>query len=80
MEKRIENKHRPSLGQHKTRTLLFRIHTYDQFQKVCVAPDKMEHEKHKRLVTELKKRRSEGESVLIIENGAIIVRSSKKKS
>ena len=40
-----------------------------------MAPDKMEHEKHKRLVTELKKRRSEGESVLIIENGAIIVRS-----
>jgi len=52
---------------------------HDQFQKVCVAPDKTEHEKHKRLVTELKKRTSEGESVLVIENGAIIVRSSKKK-
>jgi len=35
----------------------------------------MEHEKYKRLVTELKRRRSEGESVSIIKNGAIIVRS-----
>ena len=34
----------------------------------------MKHEKYKRLVTELK-RRSEGESVSIIENGATIVRS-----
>ena len=46
-----------------------------QFQKVFVTPDRtqLECEKHKRLVTELKKRRFEGESGLIIKNGAIIV-------
>ena len=50
---------------------------HDQLQKVCVAPDRtqLECEKHKRLVIEFKKRRSEGKSGLIIKNGAIIVRS-----
>ena len=38
-----------------------------------MAPGKtqLECEKHKRLVTELKKRRSEGESGLVIKNGEI---------
>ena len=40
--------------------ILYLLRHHDQFQKVCVAPDKMEHEEHKRLVTELKERRSEG--------------------
>ena len=43
------------------------LHHHDQFQKVFVAPDRtqIEREKHKRLITELKKRRSEFEHGLI---------------
>ena len=50
---------------------------HDQFQMVFVTPDRtqLECEKHKRLVTEFKKRRFEGESGLVINNAAIIVRA-----
>ena len=81
---RIDNKHRPLLvcfesAEDKnivvSRSYLLCHH--EKFQKVFVAPDRtqMEREKHKRLVTELKKRRSEGEPDLAIRNGSIIVRS-----
>jgi len=47
---------------------------------VFIAPDrtKLEQKKHKRLIAELKERRSEGEENLIIRNGEIAVRSVSK--
>ena len=41
-----------------------------------IAPDrtKFEREKHRKLVVELKERRSRGESGLIIRNGAVVTR------
>ena len=84
MGRKIEHKHRPLLVCFEciddkaivvSRSYLLRHR--DQYKKVFVVPDrtKIERDKHKRLVTELKKRKSQGETGLMIKNGKIIVRS-----
>ena len=47
---------------------------HESYKNVYVAPDrtKLEREKHKNLVSELKARRTQGESDLVIINGSII--------
>ena len=52
----------------------------EQYKTVFIASDgtKLEQEKHKRLVAELKEKISEGEENLIIRNGQITVRSVSK--
>jgi len=51
------------------------LHRHHQFKSIFIVPDrtKVELEKHKKLVSELKQ--SEGETNLMIKNGNIIVRS-----
>ena len=80
---KVVNKHRPLfLGLERydeTGLILSRTHLLrhnDQYSDVFIAPDrtKFEREKHKKLVTELKERRSRGESGLIIRNGAVVAR------
>ena len=47
---------------------------HDNYKKVFIAPDitKFERAKHKKLVDELKQRRQQGETNLIIKNGSIV--------
>ena len=81
--KKIANKHRPVLlgFEHYDDkvSILSRahlLHHNDQYSDVFIVPDrtKFEREKHKKLVAELKERRTKGESGLIIRNGAIVAR------
>lgn len=55
------------------------LHRNSQYSKVFVTPDrtKFEREKHKKLVNELKERRSQGENDLVIRNGIIVVKQSR---
>ena len=51
-----------------------RLRNYEQCKNVYISPDrtKLEREKHHKLVTELKRRRSNGEQNLVIRNNAIV--------
>ena len=51
-----------------------KLFNFDQHKNVYIAPDrtKMEREKHRKLVDELKCRRSSGEQNLVIRNGVIV--------
>jgi len=77
------NKHRPLLlsiddldvkASIVSRSHLLRQH--DRYKSVFIVPDrtKLEREKHKRVVEELKRRRTNGEKGLIIRNGHIVIR------
>ena len=79
--KKVINKHRPlllSLENEVDKLLLlsrsYLLRQNDSYKDVFIAPDrtKFEREKHKRLLLELKDRRSKGETNLILRNGAII--------
>ena len=81
--KKIANKHRPLLlgFEHYDVKVSILSHAHllrhnDQYSDVFIVPDrtKFEREKHKKLVAELKERRTKGESGLIIRNGAIVAR------
>ena len=84
MERRIEHKYRPLLvcfecidNKAVVVSRSYSLCHHDQYKKVFVVPDrtKIERDEQKRLVTELKKRKSQGETGLMIKNGKIIVRS-----
>ena len=51
-----------------------KLRWFDQYNEVYIVADKTkyEREKHKKLVNELKSRRSKGEKNLIIQNGNIV--------
>ena len=79
--RRNESKPRPLLISHEDvlarGSILFqsgKLHNFDQHKNVYIAPDrtKMEREKHRKLVDELKRRRSSGEQNLVIRNGVIV--------
>ena len=55
---------------------LYLLHHNEQYKTVFIAPDrtKLKQERHKRLIAELKERRSQGEENLMIRNGQITVR------
>ena len=81
--KKVADKHRPmllSLEHDEDKSLLLScshlIRRNDLYKNVFLAPDRtrFEREKHKKLVEELKERRSQGETNLTIRNGAIITR------
>jgi len=56
------------------------LHHNEQNITVFIAPDKTKlEEKHKRLIAELKERRSQGEENLMIRNGQTTVRSIPSK-
>ena len=52
-----------------------KLRKFDKYKKVYIVPDrtKFERQKHQKLVEELKHRRSNGEQILVIRNGSIIV-------
>ena len=51
-----------------------RLRKHEQFKNTYISPDrtKLEREKHQKLVTELKRRRSNGEQNLVIRNNTIV--------
>ena len=53
-----------------------RLRSSNEFKQVYIVTDmtKLERERHKKVVTELKRRRSSGETDLIIHNGNIVFR------
>ena len=55
---------------------------HDNYKKVFIAPDmtKFERAKHKKLVDELKQRRQQGETNLIIKNGSIVRRQLRRSN
>ena len=78
--KKLANKPRPLLlcleNEQDKLMLLSRSYLLrhnDSYKNVFIAPDrtKFEREKHRKLVSELKSRRSKGETNLVIRNGAI---------
>ena len=88
--KHIENndRHRPVLvvlQDESNKTFLLtnssKLHQHDSYKSVYLSPDrtKFERLKYKKLVEELKERRSKGETNLIIRNNAIIARPSQPK-
>ena len=81
--KKLPNKHKPLLlsleHEEDKLTLLSRSYLLrhnDSYKNVFIAPDRtrFEREKHKKLLSELKHRCSQGEVDLIIRNGAIITK------
>jgi len=42
---------------------------HDQYKSVFIAPDRVEQDKHKRTVEDLKRRHTNGKTGLIIRNG-----------
>ena len=83
--KRFENKHRPllvGLESDDDRACLLsaapRLRLSAEFKRVFIAMDmiKLERVKHKNIVEELKRRRSNGESGLFIRNENIVQRRS----
>ena len=83
--KRVESKHRPLLVGLETeddRACLLsvapRLRLSTEFKQVFIALDmtKLERERHKKVVEELKRRRSNGESGIFIRNGNIVQRRS----
>ena len=84
--KKLPNKHKPLLlcleQEEDKLTLLSRCYLLrhnDSYKNVFLAPDRtrFEREKHKKLLSELKHRRSQGEVDLIIRNGAIITKPAR---
>ena len=59
-----------------------RLRFHDDYKKVYIAPDmtKFERVKHKKLVEELKQRRQQGETNLIIKNGTITRRQLRRSN
>ena len=81
--KKNGDKHRPLLiglehEENKSSILScsHKLRNHDQYKCVYIVSDKtkFEREKHKKLVDELKQRRADGETNLIIRNGSIITR------
>lgn len=81
--RKIDNKHRPLLvgfsSENDKQSLLAvapRLRSSNEFKQVYIVTDmtKLERERHRKVVVELKRRRSSGESNLIIRNGAIVSR------
>ena len=84
--KKSTGKHRPlliCLKHDEDKSLIlsqsYPLRRNSQYSDVFMAPDrtKFEREKHKKLVEELKERRSQGEKDLVIRNGAIISKHSR---
>ena len=59
-----------------------RLRFHDTYKKVFIAPDmtSFERAKHKKLVEELKQRRQQGETNLIIKNGLIVQRQLRRSN
>ena len=59
-----------------------RLRFHDIYKKVFIAPDmtRFERAKHKKLVEELKQRRQQGETNLIIKNGLIVQRQLRRSN
>jgi len=78
--RKTDNKHRPLLvgfsSENDKQSLLAVARSSNEFKKVYIVTDmtKLERERHKKVVAELKRRRSSGESNLIIRNGVIVSR------
>ena len=81
--RKSDNKHRPllvELGSEIDKQSLLsaapRLRLSNAFKEVYIATDmtKVERERHKKVVAELKRRRSSGESNFIIRNGVIVSR------
>ena len=81
--KKNDGKHRPLLiglehEENKSSILSssYKLCNHDQYKHVYIVADKtkFERDKHKRLVDELKQRRADGETNMIIRNGSIITR------
>jgi len=76
---RIESKTRPLLiafddavPRSTFLSLTGKLCNFDQYKNVYLAPHSEEQEKHQKLVSELKHRRSNGEQNLAICNGVIV--------
>jgi len=79
--RKTNNKHRPLLvgfgSENDKQSLLVaapRLHSSNEFKQVYIVTDmtKLERERHRKVVSELKRRKLSGESNLIIRNGAIV--------
>ena len=87
--KKIVNKHRPLLlcldNEQDKLMLLSRSYLLrhnDSYKNVFIVPDrtKFEREKHRKLVSELRSRRSQGETNLVIRNGAVITKPTARSN
>jgi len=60
----------------------FRFHDSYNYKKVFIASDmtKFERAKHRKLVEELKQRRQQGKTNLIIKNGSIVQRQLRRSN